>query len=422
MKNFKSIRTQDQSISEATDYHAAALAASEHAKKAPSATTHKTAAAAHEKAVDSHERKVNALIKKGGSSEELKKHEAHIKMHKNEAQKHRFVAHRLAKSQQNEGLEDACWKGYEAIGTKQKNGKTVPNCVPKEGAAEDAAAHHQAAHAALKKGDIDTYHKELDKKFDVRVAAEKEAQKKPVKTYESTEDVNLKITKHEKAAVDAGKAGDKYKQQWHLAKVAALKQKESVQESLDTDEFVDSYDAENDSDDNDSHEEQEIAMARGQLAEIADMANELVDAMDDTDELEPWMHSKVTTAYVNIDDIYSYIAYGDKYSTDDDSEGEDSQDVNEATEPSEGDIDIDSKTLTPEEKAQIARVQTLIRLGLIERSQMQITLRVIKKLNTNQPVTSTAERNAINDLVSKLIGVVTGDDTIFRKVKIAVQK
>ena len=29
-----------------------------------------------------------------------------------------------------EGLKDACWKGYEAIGTKKKNGKEVPNCVP----------------------------------------------------------------------------------------------------------------------------------------------------------------------------------------------------------------------------------------------------------------------------------------------------
>lgn len=28
------------------------------------------------------------------------------------------------------GLKDACWKGYEAIGTKKKNGKEVPNCVP----------------------------------------------------------------------------------------------------------------------------------------------------------------------------------------------------------------------------------------------------------------------------------------------------
>ena len=23
-----------------------------------------------------------------------------------------------------------CWKGYEALGVKKKNGKTVPNCVP----------------------------------------------------------------------------------------------------------------------------------------------------------------------------------------------------------------------------------------------------------------------------------------------------
>lgn len=29
-----------------------------------------------------------------------------------------------------ESLKKACWKGYEAIGTKTKNGKEVPNCVP----------------------------------------------------------------------------------------------------------------------------------------------------------------------------------------------------------------------------------------------------------------------------------------------------
>jgi len=28
------------------------------------------------------------------------------------------------------GLEDACWEGYEAIGTKIVNGREVPNCVP----------------------------------------------------------------------------------------------------------------------------------------------------------------------------------------------------------------------------------------------------------------------------------------------------
>ena len=28
------------------------------------------------------------------------------------------------------GLEDACWPGYEAIGTKILDGRSVPNCVP----------------------------------------------------------------------------------------------------------------------------------------------------------------------------------------------------------------------------------------------------------------------------------------------------
>jgi len=33
---------------------------------------------------------------------------------------------------QDEGLEGACWEGYEPIGMKEKDGKMVPNCVPVE--------------------------------------------------------------------------------------------------------------------------------------------------------------------------------------------------------------------------------------------------------------------------------------------------
>ena len=29
-------------------------------------------------------------------------------------------------------LKKSCWKGYTAVGTKQKGGRTVPNCVPEE--------------------------------------------------------------------------------------------------------------------------------------------------------------------------------------------------------------------------------------------------------------------------------------------------
>ena len=43
-----------------------------------------------------------------------------------------------------EGLRDPkdnpCWKGYKPVGTKKKGGRTVPNCVPKEGWTHDSLA------------------------------------------------------------------------------------------------------------------------------------------------------------------------------------------------------------------------------------------------------------------------------------------
>jgi len=37
-------------------------------------------------------------------------------------------------------LKKACWKGYTAVGTKEKNGRTVPNCVPEETQIDETAA------------------------------------------------------------------------------------------------------------------------------------------------------------------------------------------------------------------------------------------------------------------------------------------
>lgn len=39
------------------------------------------------------------------------------------------------------GLKDACWSGYTAVGMKMKNGRKVPNCVPKEETATEAKAN-----------------------------------------------------------------------------------------------------------------------------------------------------------------------------------------------------------------------------------------------------------------------------------------
>ena len=44
--------------------------------------------------------------------------------------KQQRVADKMAAIDLLAGLEDSCWTGYEAIGTKILNGKEVPNCVP----------------------------------------------------------------------------------------------------------------------------------------------------------------------------------------------------------------------------------------------------------------------------------------------------
>jgi hypothetical protein len=38
----------------------------------------------------------------------------------------------MAESKSFKSLRQACWKGYKAIGVKEKNGRTVPNCVPEQ--------------------------------------------------------------------------------------------------------------------------------------------------------------------------------------------------------------------------------------------------------------------------------------------------
>jgi len=40
--------------------------------------------------------------------------------------------------------KDPCWKNYEQVGMKEKNGKEVPNCVPKASSAKKKAQAYKA--------------------------------------------------------------------------------------------------------------------------------------------------------------------------------------------------------------------------------------------------------------------------------------
>ena len=59
-----------------------------------------------------------------------------VKSHKTraDAEKHIIKSHEMGEAvkEPTGGLKDACWKGYTAVGMKMKNGRSVPNCVPKE--------------------------------------------------------------------------------------------------------------------------------------------------------------------------------------------------------------------------------------------------------------------------------------------------
>jgi hypothetical protein len=47
----------------------------------------------------------------------------------------------LSKEEFVKEMENPCWKGYEMVGTKKKDGREVPNCVPVKEAADSAAVN-----------------------------------------------------------------------------------------------------------------------------------------------------------------------------------------------------------------------------------------------------------------------------------------
>jgi hypothetical protein len=350
--------------------------------------------------------------------------------HQNAADKKAIAAHSQAhpkgdfhmwnSEQIFEGLEKACWKGYEAIGMKMKNGKKVPNCVPKEGHVEDAQTAHQAAHAALKQGDIETYHKEMDKKFASHQAASAEAGKKPVKTFESSdEQKNLKITKHEKMAVEAGKRGDRRAQEYHMSVVKNLKnesaetvteaKQEDMQKHLVTVTVTDPQHSM-------VSKRKEKIMKRVKVS-----AKDPKDAVAKAEahykkhgyKVHDSLHHSVVTESLDSDEII------DQHTP----ENENTNSCYPDKDPQEGVAENNDTPESDEDKEEtIQRLKLLIRLGFLELSQLPIAMRVIKRLEKGQTVAIEQEKEVLELMMEKLLGLVTGDEFIFRRSRQLVQK
>jgi hypothetical protein len=71
---------------------------------------------------------------------------------------------------------DPCWKGYRQLGTKEKDGKTVPNCIPEEKTSSEKAAdiadlrkliaNPDTKHAVKNYGSVSAYRDMLRKKLE----------------------------------------------------------------------------------------------------------------------------------------------------------------------------------------------------------------------------------------------------------------
>jgi hypothetical protein len=465
--------TPGQTVEE-TAGHESTLAAKATAAAArnPSKEAHLNAMKAHKNAQgffkgQAHDYHLNKAIEhakkasemKEGAEEDMAKHHDAAQAAKAAGDNDAFHKHMDAKfevakkrdaenakkpvTRMGEALNDACWKGYEAIGMKMKNGRKVPNCVPKEGVSEgteeslDESVHSVKAAKLSQKAKLypsisthirasDAHAKAVssyERKIAAHIKSGGEASKlKPleamIKSHNHSlmlhkfmahrlvkqglkeaveiaaeaadEKLNLKITRHSQLAINAGKRGDTAAQKFHLALVSKLKAGEgTVKEEAEFDD-----------------DQEEIIMAKSQLLKIADMAKDLADSMDDQDELKAWIQVKITSAYDQMDDVHSYVEYTqDLY--DDQPEAE-KEFANE---------EVNEDVATNNDAKELARIQMLVRLGLLDRLKLNTVTRAIKKLDNNTSVTTIAEKDVLFELLQNLITAITADESVFKKIK-----
>lgn len=98
--------------------------------------------------------------------------------------------HGADKDLREEDLDEACWDTHKQVGMKKKNGKMVPNCVPKEQVEEDSRMKKDVYHTGLSKSTREArvkHWQNADKKSDRDPEAykpapgDKEAKTKPSK-------------------------------------------------------------------------------------------------------------------------------------------------------------------------------------------------------------------------------------------------
>jgi hypothetical protein len=160
-----------------------------------------------------------------------------------------------------DGLKSACWKGYEAIGMKTKNGRKVPNCVPVKKDAEHG------------EGDIAT--------------AEMTPNYLP-KEPGSGDEKNPQMGEHKQRMPRMEEIAKASNHNSHLAMAAAPNYSEDSLHSI----------------------EPNGAMAINQLRVMREKIDIMLGILYPDDNMEPWMATKLTMSSQNLASVADYMRFG----------------------------------------------------------------------------------------------------------------
>ena len=171
-----------------------------------------------------------------------------------------------------EELKKACWKGYEAVGMKTKNGRKVPNCVPVKKDAE----HNEGF-------DIDE--KQPMDAMAIGNALPKEPGTGPTKNPQMKE-AGIRMPRMEEIVRSSNRNG-------HLAMTAAPNYAE-------TEDYFEGFHS----------GEPNGAMAINQLRVMREKIDIMLGMLYPDDNLEPWMSTKLTMSSQNLASVADYLRFG----------------------------------------------------------------------------------------------------------------
>ena len=165
---------------------------------------------------------------------------------------------------------DPCWKGYEAIGMKTKNGRKVPNCVKVK------SDDH---------GEFDINEKQPVDAMAMGNALPKEPGTGPAKNPQMKE-AGIRMPRMEEITKSSNRNG-------HLAMAAAPNYAE-------TEEFFEGFHS----------GEANGAMAINQLRVMREKIDIMLGMLYPDYNLEPWMATKLTMSSQNLASVADYLRFG----------------------------------------------------------------------------------------------------------------